>query len=116
MNIYVLPRGKADEFKNLCESISLRPNITDKQFTKAGCSNYYEPIFYFCKGLACEDKYPVSFDIQVVKKTRKIKSIGVLDEQFLQPHYVNESLLNQIKSHVHKLVEFGILEYTRSDV
>ena len=110
MNIYVLPRGKADEFKSLCESIRLRPNITDKQFKEAGFTNYYETIFYFCKGLACEDKYPVSFDIQVVKKTRKIKSIGVLDEQFLQPHYVNESLLNQIKSHIHKLVEYGILE------
>ena len=33
MNIYVLPRGKADEFKNLCESIRLRPNITDR-FTR----------------------------------------------------------------------------------
>ena len=113
MTIYVLPRGKADEFKSLCESIRLRPNITDKQFKEAGFTNYYEPIFYFCKGLACEDKYPVSFDIQVVKKTRKIKSIGVLDEQFLQPHYVNESLLDQIKSHVHKLVEYGILEYIK---
>ena len=83
------------------------------KFKEAGFTNYYEPIFYFCKGLACEDKYPVSFDIQVVKKTRKIKSIGVLDEQFLQPHYVNDSLLNQIKSHVHKLVEYGILEYIK---
>ena len=110
MNIYVLPRGKADEFKSLCESIRLRPNITDKQFKEAGFPTYSEPLFYFCKGLACEDKYPVSFDIQVVKKTRKIKSIGVLDENFLQPHFVNESLLNQIKSHVHKLVEYGILE------
>ena len=113
MNIYVLPRGKADEFKSLCESIRLRPNITDKQFKEAGFTNYYKPIFYFCEGLACEDKYPVSFDIEVVKKTRKIKSIGVLDEQFLQPHYVDESLLNQVKSHVHKLVEYGILEYTK---
>ena len=113
MTIYVLPRGKADEFKSLCESIRLRPNITDKQFKEAGFTNYYEPIYYVCKGLACEDKYPVSFDIQVVKKTRKIKSIGVLDEQFLQPHYVNDSLLNQIKSHVHKLVEYGILEYIK---
>ena len=110
MTIYVLPRGKADEFKSLCESIRLRPNITDKQFKEAGFANYYEPIFYFCKGLACEGMYPVSFDIQVVKKTRKIKSIGVLDENFLQPHYVNDSLLNQIKSHIHKLVEYGILE------
>ena len=106
MNIYVLPRGKADEFKSLCESIRLKPNITDKQFKEAGFTNYYKPIFYFCQVLDCEDKYPVS----VVKKTRKIKSIGVLDEQFLQPHFVDESLLNQIKSHVHKLVEYGILE------
>ena len=108
MNIYVLPRGKADEFKSLCESIRLKPNITDEQFKEAGFTNYYKPIFYFCERLDCEDKYPVSFDIEVVKKTRKIKSIGV--EQLLHPHYVNESLLNQIKSHIHKLVEYGILE------
>ena len=95
------------------ESLSFSYGEVQKQFKEAGFTNYYEPIFYFCKGLACEDKYPVSFDIQVVKKTRKIKSIGVLDENFLQPHFVNESLLNQIKSHVHKLVEYGILEYIK---
>ena len=110
MNIYVLPRGKADEFKSLCESIRLRPNITDKQFKEAGFTNYYEPIFYYCKCLACEDNYPVSFDIEVDKKARKIKAMGVLDDNFLQPHFVDGPLLNQVKNHIDKLINFGILE------
>ena len=110
MKVYVLPKGKAEEFIKLCRSVKLKDDITDKQFKEAGFTNYYEPIFYYCKCLACEDNYPVSFDIEVDKKARKIKAMGVLDDNFLQPHFVDGPLLNQVKNHIDKLINFGILE------
>lgn len=36
--------------------------------------------------------------------------MGVLDDNFLQPHFVDEPLLNQIKWHIDKLINYGILE------
>ena len=110
MNVYVLPKGKAEEFSKLCRSVKLKDGVTDKQFKEAGFTNYYEPTFYYCKGLACEDNYPVSFDIEVDKKARKIKAMGVLDDNFLQPHFVDEPLFNQVKNHIDKLINYGILE------
>lgn len=93
MNVYVLPKGKAEEFIKLCRSVRLKDGVTDKQFKEAGFTNY-----------------PVSFDIEVDKKSRKIKAMGVLDDNFLQPHFVDVSLFNQVKNHIDKLIKFGILE------
>lgn len=110
MNVYVLPKGKAEEFIKLCRSVKLKEDVTDKQFKEAGFTNYYEPTFYYCKGLSYEDNYPISFDIEVDKKSRKIKSMGILDDNFLQPHFIDKHLFNQVKNHIDKLIDYGILE------
>ena len=36
--------------------------------------------------------------------------MGVLDDNFLQPHFVDELLLNQVKNHIDKLINYGVLE------
>ena len=36
--------------------------------------------------------------------------MGVLDDNFLQPHFVDTPLLNQVKNHIDKLINYGILE------
>lgn len=110
MKVYVLPKGKAEEFSKLCRTVKLKDGVTDKQFKEAGFTNYYEPTFYYYKGLDYEDNYPVSFNIEVDKKSRKIKTMGILDDNFLQPHFIDAVLLSQIKEHIDKLINYGVLE------
>ena len=104
MNIYVLPRGKADEFKSLCESIRLRPNITDKQFKEAGFTNYYEPIFYFCKGLVARKSVsyirsePDGF-------TKVLKFVSLSSRQNIYSHGL---LLSNID--LHRQLHFTVLQ------
>lgn len=113
MTVYVLNGAKAKEFKKLCNTLSLADGATEQMLLDNGFTNFNEPYFYFAKPIIYDDKYPVSFTITISKKTMKIKEISIMDNQFGQPHFCDETALNQINQYVNELIEKKDIEKGR---
>ena len=75
-----------------------------------GFTNFYKPHLYFSRRLKQPDNYNVSFGIIVSKKTKKILSFEILDENFCQPCFCTDNDLKQVKNIVDELIKKGILE------
>jgi len=110
MDIYVLPDYKAKEFVAFCEVLQIKKNTTVEKMLESGFTNFYKPHLYFSRRLKQPDNYNVSFGIIVSKKTKKILSFEILDENFCQPCFCTDNDLKQVKNIVDELIKKGILE------
>jgi hypothetical protein len=112
MNIGILNGndGFGKKFMELCDSIKLKENITEADFLNNGFTNYHEPTLYFNRRLNMKNNYPISFNISISKKDLTIKNIDILDENFLQPCFVDKDIYEQAKGWFEKLSDRGLLQ------
>ena len=108
MDISVLPGQFSKEFVALARKYKV--SGTEEILGSCGFTNYYKPILWFCKGIKEPDNYPVSFSIEVNKKTMKIRAMEIIDENFLQPHFCGDNELPQIKEILNDLEKKGVLK------
>lgn len=80
--------------KGFTNRIILNKDLKTEEFLAYGFSNHNEPNLYYSKMVAPE----ISFSLTVDKKTKQIKNIDVLDENFLQP-FDYQSILLKDNSH-----------------
>lgn len=111
MDICVLNynEGYGKKFFELCSTLHLKEGITPEYLLKHGFTNYNEPTFYYHRGLN-KKNYHISFDITIDKKTMEIKSIDLLNNEFLQPHMCNQFDYEQVAFFIRSLIKDGILE------
>lgn len=76
--------------KGFTNRIKLTSDQTVESLLNYGFSNHHEPTLYFCRMLIDE----ISFNINIDKKSLKIKNIDVLDEDFLQPYDYQRILMS----------------------
>lgn len=74
--------------------IILNKDLTTEEMLAYGFSNNNEPNLYYSKMVGAD----TSFNLIVDKKSKQIKNIDVLDEDFLQP-YNYQSILMKDNSH-----------------
>lgn len=110
MTVYVLGHAKSKEFIALCKKLSLADNVTEQSLLDNGFTNFNKPYFYFSRPIIYDDKYPVSFSITIRKKTMRISTIEIIDNEFGQPHFCDETALRQVTKYINGLVAKKILK------
>ena len=101
-------RGYGKKFFELCDKIRLAEGVTAEYLLEHGFTNHHEPTLYYCRGIM-KKNYHVSLNISIDKKTLEIKSIDLLNDEFLQPHVCNQMDYEQSKGYINKLVKDGVL-------
>ena len=111
MDIYVLNGNESygKKFIELCESVQLKKDITPEFLMDKGFTNYHKPTLYYLRGMN-KKNYHVSFSISIDKKTMRIKSFDLLNEEILQPHRCNEYDYKQVEIYINSLIKKGVLE------
>ena len=104
MTIYCLDGQKAKDFVSLCNKVKINLNKTCQDFLDNGFTNYYEPDLYFCRRIKYKDNYPVSFNIFIQKNKMKLSSFEIIDEEFGQPHFCDDTAFIQIKNIINELL------------
>ena len=104
-----------DKLIKLLEGLQVHRGATVESLLKDGFTNYSEPILHKSWRIKLKDKYPVSFVMNVAKKTMKISEVMVFDECFGQPHPCGKEEYMQIEQIVNELVNKKILERCNGD-
>lgn len=100
-----------DKLIKLLEGLQVHRGATVESLLKDGFTNYSEPILHKSWRInKLKDKYPLSFVMNVAKKTLKISEVIVFDECFGQPYPCGKEEYMQIEQIVNELVNKKILE------
>ena len=105
-------KGWGKKFMDLCDKLSIPSEATKEDFINAGFRNLDDVVFTFYRALHLKDKYPVSLTIRAVQKNKEtivLTDIDVLDENFLQPHFVDEQIYQQCEEYFHMLKNKNVL-------
>ena len=113
--LYVCGGDCEDKLIKLLEGLQVHRAATVESLLKDGFTNYSEPILHKSWRIKLKDKYPVSFVMNVAKKTLKISEVIVFDECFGQPHPCGKEEYMQIEQIVNELVNKKILERCNGD-
>ena len=113
--LYVCGGDCEDKLIKLLEGLQVHRGATVESLLKDGFTNYSEPILHKSWRIKLKDKYPVSFVMNVAKKTLKISEVIVFDECFGQPHPCGKEEYMQIEQIVNELVNKKILERCNGD-
>lgn len=113
--VYVHGGNCESKFLKLCESLQVHESATVESLLKAGFTNYSWPILHKSWRIKLKDKYPVSFVMNIAKKTLKISEVMVFDECFGQPHPCGKKEYEQIEQIINELVNKKILERLQND-
>ena len=108
--LYVCGGDCEDKLIKLLEGLQVHRGATVESLLKDGFTNYSEPILHKSWRIKLKDKYPVSFVMNIAKKTLKISEVIVFDECFGQPHPCGKEEYMQIEQIVNELVNKKILE------
>ena len=108
--LYVCGGDCEDKLIKLLEGLQVHRGATVESLLKDGFTNYSEPILHKSWRINLKDKYPVSFVMNIAKKTLKISEVIVFDECFGQPHPCGKEEYMQIEQIVNELVNKKILE------
>ena len=108
--LYVCGGDCEDKLIKLLEGLQVHRGATVESLLKDGFTNYSEPILHKSWRIKLKDKYPVSFVMDIAKKTLKISEVIVFDECFGQPHPCGKEEYMQIEQIVNELVNKKILE------
>lgn len=111
MDIYVLNPSQeyGKKMVALCKGLKANKELSSEEYLKKGFTNYKAENLYLCRSISNADKYPVTFNLTIDKENKEIKSIGLLDENFLQPHFCNRNEYIQVEEIVNRLVKKNIL-------
>lgn len=108
--VYVNGGNCESKLLKLCESLQVHESVTVESLLKAGFTNCVEAILHKSWKIRLKDKYPVSFVMNITKKTLKIREVMVFDECFGQPHPCGKKEYEQIEQIINELVNKKILE------
>ena len=108
--VYVYGGDCKDKLLRLLEPLQLHESVTVESLLKAGFTNYSWPILHKSWRIKLKDKYPVSFVMNIAKKTLKISEVMVFDECFGQPHSCGKKEYEQIEQIINELVNKKILK------
>jgi len=87
---------------------NLKCIATKEELLKNGFTNYNKPIIYYCKSL--NKKHDITFSIEVSANNLEIKEILILDENFMQPYFVNKEYNEKIKAIIDDLIDKKLFE------
>ena len=108
--LYVRGGGCEDKLIKLLEGLQVHRAATVESLLRAGFTNYSKSILHKSWRIKLKDKYPVSFVMNIAKKTLKIIDVMVFDECFGQPHPCGKKEYEQIEQIINELVNKKILE------
>ena len=107
MDIYVGPNHKAEEFCKMCRSYTLHPELNLELLKKHQIKSFDGKIFYINKDLKNSDE--CGFTIHFSLEDMSIKDMMLIDDDFAQPIFCNDSRLKECAGILEKLEAKGIL-------
>lgn len=111
-DLYLLARQDDAEAVKLEKSLdTLKITGSTSNFSEKGFTEFNAGTLYRCWNITGRDGYEVSFDISIAKKTMKVKSFMVLDENFGQPHFTNREYNKKIKEILDQLKAQELITY-----
>ena len=96
MDIYVGPNHKAEEFCKMCRNYKLHPELNLELLNKHQIKPKDDKIFSFHKALKNTDE--CSFTIHFSLEDMTIKEMMLIDDDFAQPIFCNDSRLKECKA------------------
>lgn len=107
VDIYAVNREYTNRFTDLCESLVLAPDLTEKVLEKTGFTHYGDS-WYYCRSIDNDEFCPSTLNVKISNDLKEISEIVILDENLLQPCVCTKHSYSRAVECINQLKKKGV--------